>query len=90
MQHTFEVYGPGNLSCATYLNDRSSRINADGWILGFWTGLDIDNESGSQVGKSTTGHGIVDQVAEVCRVRPAEPLYRSVQQVFAELKADGR
>ena len=87
---TFEVYGPGNLSCASYLTDRSSRINADGWLLGFWTGLNIGNASGSQVGKTLNGRGIVDQIAAVCRVRPAEPLYKSAQQVFSELKSDGR
>ena len=81
---------PRHSELRTYLTDRSRRINADGWILGFWTGLNSGNASGSQVGKSLDGHGIVDEIAAVCRVRPAQPLDTSAQQVFSELEADGR
>lgn len=37
-QAAMSIFGPGTINCAAYLNDRTIRINADGWILGFWTG----------------------------------------------------
>ena len=84
-----QVYGPGTISCATYLQDRSMRINADGWILGFWTG---SNRAGTDhgVGHSTDSRGIVGEVARVCRDQPSVSLFETLKQVFDKMKADGR
>ena len=84
-----QVYGPGNVSCATYLADRSLRINADGWILGFWTGMNFLNEANHTVGKSTEPRGIVAEVTNVCRAQPTIPLYKTEKQVYDQWKSDG-
>lgn len=84
-----QVYGPGTISCATYLNDRSMRINADGWMLGFWTGSNRTGETHT-VGKSTDSRGIVGEVARACRDQPSMSLFEMEKQVFDRLKKEGR
>ncbi len=86
---SMQVYGPGTMSCASYLQDRSMRINADGWILGFWTG---SNRVGADhgVGHSTDSRGIVGEVARICRDQPSVSLFETLKQVFDKMKADGR
>ena len=83
------IYGAGTVSCATYLQDRTLRINADGWILGFWTGMNEENETSHQVGKTTDARGIVAQVAQVCRSQPVVPLYKTVRDIYKQMKSDG-
>ena len=84
-----QVYGSGTISCATYLNDRSARVNADGWLLGFWTG---NNQAGEthNVGKSTDSRGIVGEVAKACQDQPSVSLFETGKQVFDRLKKEGR
>ena len=84
-----QVYGPGSASCATYLQDRSLRINADGWILGYWTGMNFEDEANHLVGKSTDSRGIVGAVAQACRSEPATPLYKAVRDIYNSMKEKG-
>ena len=84
-----QVYGPGTISCGTYLNDRSIRINADGWILGFWTGSNRIGENHT-VGKSTDSRGIVGEVARTCRDQPSKSIFEIEKQVFDRLKMEDR
>ncbi len=84
-----QVYGPGGASCATYLQDRTLRINADGWMLGFWTGSNNAGETHT-VGHSTDSRGIVGEVARVCRTQPSVSLFETEKQVFEKMKTDGR
>ncbi len=84
-----QVYGPGGASCATYLQDRTLRINADGWILGFWTGSNNAGETHT-VGHSTDSRGIVGEVARVCHTQPSVSLFETEKQVFEKMKSDGR
>ena len=84
-----QVYGPGTASCATYLQDRSLRINADGWILGFWTGSNRTAEDHS-VGQSTDSRGIVGEVARRCRDQPSASLFQTSKEVYDKLKAEHR
>ncbi len=85
-----QIYGPGTISCATYLNDRSLRINADGWILGFWTGMNRSNPDNHQVGKATDSRGLVGEVALSCRSHPATRLFDMERQLYDRMKADGQ
>ena len=85
-----QVYGPGSASCATYLGDRSLRINADGWILGFWTGFNFANEANHLVGITSDSRGIVGEVARVCRSQPSVPLYMTVKSVYQTMAAEKR
>ena len=87
--NNMQVYGPGSVSCATYLQDRSLRINADGWILGFWTGSNNAGEAHT-VGHSTDSRGIVGEVGRVCRLQPSMSLFETEKQVFEKMKSDGR
>ena len=84
-----QVYGPGTSSCATYLQDRSLRINADGWILGYWTGMNFEDEANHLVGKTTDSRGIVGAVAQACRTEPATPLYKAVRELYQGMKEKG-
>lgn len=85
-----QVYGPGSASCATYLGDRSLRINADGWILGFWTGFNFANEANHLVGITSDSRGIVGEVARICRSQPSVPLYMTVKSVYQTMAAEKR
>lgn len=86
---TVQVYGPGISSCATYLRDKTLKVNADGWILGYWTGMNFEDEANHLVGKSTDSRGIVGAVVQACRAAPAMPLYRVARQVYQEMKEKG-
>lgn len=85
-----QVYGPGTISCGTYLNDRSIRINADGWVLGFWTGSNRTNPTSHTVGQSTDSRGIVGEVALACRGRPSTTLFQTVKEVYDRMKSESR
>ena len=84
-----QVYGPGTSSCATYLQDRSLRINADGWILGMWTGMNRSAEDHG-VGHTSDPRGIVGEIGRVCRGQPSVSLFETTKQVYDKMKADGR
>lgn len=84
-----QVYGPGTASCATYLNDRSLRFNADGWILGFWTGSNRVSDNHG-VGSSTDSRGIVGEVALACRNHPSVSLFQTEKEVYDRMKGEGR
>ena len=85
-----QVYGPGSISCATYLNDRSIRINADGWILGFWTGSNRANPDTHGVGHTTDSRGIVGEVALACRNRPSTSVFTVEKEVYDRMKGENR
>ena len=87
---SMQIYGPGTISCATYLGDRSMRINADGWILGFWTGSNRKNAETHAVGQSTDSRGIVGEVALACRGRPSATLFQTVSAVYDRMKGENR
>jgi hypothetical protein len=84
-----QVYGPGSANYATYLQARSLRINADGWILGFWTGSNNAGEART-VGHSSNGRDIVGEVGRVCRLQPSVSLFEAEKQVFEKMKNEGR
>ncbi len=87
---TMQVYGPGTISCATYLNDRSIRINADGWLLGFWTGSNRKSPATHSVGQSTDSRGIVGEVALACRGKPSTTLFDTAKLVYDRMAAENR
>ena len=78
------ISGPGTASCATYTQDRSLRINADGWILGFFTGMNTKNDN-HMVGRASDARGIVAEVAKLCRDQPALTLFSASKRTYDRL-----
>src|SRR5215472_16898968 len=59
------ITGIGRMSCAHWL---SQSVNeCEGWILGFWSGLNYANAR--TVGQHTDGEGIITEVREACATR---------------------
>ncbi len=66
------------------------RINADGWLLGFWTGSNRKNPATHSVGQSTDSRGIVGEVALACRGKPSTTLFDTAKLVYDRMAAENR
>ena len=62
------ITGIGRMSCAHWL---SQSVNeGEGWILGYWSGLNFANAR--TVGQHTDGEGIITEVRKACATRLEE------------------
>lgn len=81
--------GFGQMSCATWNSGRSTS-DAEGraYILGWWTG----RNSGltAEVGHTTDGAGIIEEVRLVCRAEPSLGLGAATFRVWETMRASGR
>ena len=82
--------GIGRLSCANWLNTPSLETDAHGWILGYWTAMNIYSSSNRLVGQTTDSVGIVAEVRLACGQRPSERVFQIVSDVHQRLEREGR
>ena len=64
------ITGIGRMSCAYWLSEPVNE--GEGWILGFWSGLNYANAR--TIGQHTDGEGIITEVRKVCATRPSMTL----------------
>ena len=75
------ITGIGRMSCAHWL---SQSVNeGEGWILGFWSGLNYANTR--TVGQHTDGEGIITEVRKACATRPSITLVGATFTVYSEM-----
>jgi hypothetical protein len=75
------ITGIGRMSCAHWL---SQSVNeGEGWILGFWSGLNYANTR--TVGQRTDGEGIITEVRKACATRPSMTLVGATFTVYSEM-----
>ena len=79
------ITGPGNASCATWTTESRKEANTVGWILGFWTGMNVLNNVNHAVGEKTDGRGVIEEVRLACTRRPSEKLWVAAQDVYLDM-----
>ena len=75
------VAGIGRMSCAHWLSQ--SFNEGEGWILGFWSGLNLANAR--TVGQHTDGEGIIAEVRKVCATQPSMTLVKATFSAYSEM-----
>jgi hypothetical protein len=75
------ITGIGRMSCSHWLSQSFSE--GEGWILGFWSGLNLANAQ--TVGQHTDGEGIIAGVRKVCATRPSMTLVSATFTVYSEM-----
>lgn len=86
------VFG-GEMSCATW---QASPVNVEAgrwWILGFWSGknMEIARRSGSsRVGASTDLEGVIGEVRLKCQAFPSKLLVAATLEVFDQFSREER
>ena len=80
----------GGTSCATWLSHKDQEIAGGQWVLGLWTGLNVNNPRNGMVGRSTDGAGIVAEVKLACQQAPSETLIATTLKTYHRLETEGR
>ena len=75
------IAGIGRMSCVHWLSQ--SFNEGEGWILGFWSGLNLANAR--TVGQHTDGEGIITEVRKVCATRPSRTLANATFTAYSEM-----
>ena len=75
------IAGIGRMSCAHWLSQ--SFNEGEGWILGFWSGLNFANAR--TVGQHTDGEGIIAEVRKVCATQPSMTLVKATFTASSEM-----
>lgn len=70
------TFGAGALTCqAAFTMDR--QVQAESWILGFWTGLNMQPGGGSD--PRNTSDAVLNAVKDTCAKMPMASLLRATQ-----------
>jgi hypothetical protein len=75
------IAGIGRMSCAHWLSE--SFNEGEGWILGFWSGLNLANAR--TVGQQSDGGVIIAEVRKVCATRPSMALVNATFTAYSEM-----
>ena len=76
----------GDQSCATWQSDDSNRAAGDWWILGYWTGRNIEGKNGN-VGATTDSRGIVAEVQVYCAQAPSASIAEAATHTYTKIRA---
>ena len=77
-------FGIGRLSCASWLNSPAADTDMNGWILGYWTAMNMYLPS-HLVGSDTDGIGIVAEIRAKCRQSPSQIVYRVINEFYGQM-----
>ena len=80
----------GTQSCAAWLANASSETEGRWWIVGFWSGRNMQNGSNGRVGATTDSEGIIGEIRRVCQAEPSLLLINAAGRVYVEMDRDGR
>jgi hypothetical protein len=64
------TFGIGTASCACWQSTEQNINQGDIWILGFWSGLNMDSPAHGDVGSTTDVYGIIGEVKKWCDTAP--------------------
>jgi len=80
----------GTQSCAAWLATPASETEGQWWIVGFWSGRNMQNGSNGRVGSSTDSEGIIGEIRRVCQVEPSLLLINAAGRVYVEMDRERR
>src|SRR5215475_5353320 len=75
------IAGIGRMSCVHWLSQ--SFNEGEGWILGFWSGLNLANAR--TIGQHTDGEGIIAEVRKVCATQPSMTLVKATFSAYSKM-----
>ena len=82
------MFGLGRTSCANWVPEREAE--AEGWIFGFWSGINLASRTRRDVGSGTDGQGIIAEIKQVCRKDPSLPISDAITVIYNKLYLAGR
>ena len=77
------AFGFGNVKCEEAFTQEAG-TQSESWILGFWTGLNIQSAAGVGAGKSN--EAVLDSVKAACTKQPSTTLLKATQLAYREMK----
>src|SRR5262245_6128010 len=80
----------GTQSCASWLATPASETEGRWWIVGFWSGRNMQNADHSRVGSSTDSEGIIGEIRRVCQAEPSLLLINAAGRVYVEMERQSR
>ena len=80
----------GTQSCAAWLSTPTSETEGRWWIVGFWSGRNMQNASNGRVGSSTDSEGIIGEIKRVCEMEPSLLLINAAGRVYVEMDRERR
>jgi hypothetical protein len=82
--------GEGVASCATWLSSPNKKVMGNVWIMGYFTGRNVERTSDRDVGKSTDADGSVGEVELICKATPSAKLGEAASTVFEAMARPGQ
>lgn len=76
------TFGYGAITCGLSLNTKNSQTGYEGWIMGYWSGLNDGVDKAGRIGASTENNIIIDEVRQECRAFPPHSLRDATLAVF--------
>jgi hypothetical protein len=86
---TYQV-GIGVSSCGTAFKNLEFEAVAEGWILGFWTGVNLLNEQDHLVGTGFDGNSIAGEVKKLCADEPSQSLSHATVKAYQKMASKRR
>ena len=77
------TFGYGSVKCEDAFKQEAA-TQSESWILGFWTGLNIQSSAGVGAGKSN--EDVLSSVKANCTRQPAATLLQATQLAYRALK----
>ena len=83
-----QVFGQGNISCASWLQNSVMEAAGDDWVQGFWSGANAALQA--QTGHSTDGVGVLGEVKLECEAHPSEQLFDAAVTLYVRFRGQGK
>lgn len=83
-------FGIGASSCATVLSQRQREAEAQIWIMGAWSALNITNSKKRTVGRYSDGAAVMQAIKATCQRDPGLQLAAAVVYVYKDFERLGR
>lgn len=89
--HDVQAWGYAlTASCSDWLKSPETQAAGNEWVLGFWTGQNVRNVRDHEVGRTTDGEGILNEVKTQCAATPDERLASVAGRVYVNFERDRR
>ena len=80
----------GTQSCAAWLATAESEAEGRWWLVGFWSGRNMQNGTNGRVGASTDSEGVIGEIRRVCQAEPSLLLINAAGRVYVAMDKERR
>ena len=90
---TIRIMGLGAGSCATWLQNPTTKIRGEEWVLGFLSGANVYSSKAGHSGMvshSTDPAGLIAEVKKFCDREPSNSLLNAAGSVYFRFQKDNR